>query len=162
MDDLGVCPFLGTTKTYELWQIHANTMFHWHRVFQRFESPKWETIVFHIFRIFSQLDGFFTLVFEVSWDLSPWICFTNLEMSKVMGSRQHRVTMAFEIWMGDYMPMTDPYVWYFSANIGGILMVNGTPYMAGWWFGCHLFSQKSWVSVIIPIDELHHFSGRGG
>ena len=30
--------------------------------------------------------------------------------------------------------------------------------ITGWWFGCHLFSQKYWVSVIIPIDELHHFS----
>ena len=30
------------------------------------------------------------------------------------------------------------------------------------WLPSILFSQKYWVNVIIPIDELHHFSGRGG
>ena len=29
----------------------------------------------------------------------------------------------------------------------------------GWWFGCHFLNFPIyWVSVIIPIDEVHHFS----
>ena len=35
--------------------------------------------------------------------------------------------------------------------------------LPGWWFGCHFWHFPIyWVAVIIPIDELHHFSGRGG
>ena len=42
-----------------------------------------------------------------------------------------------------------PFIW---ASI--VCLVGGLEHF--------LCSQKYWISIIIPIDELHHFSGRGG
>ena len=42
--------------------------------------------------------------------------------------------------------------------------VNNTQKNSAWWMVAMnlAFSQKYWVAIIIPIDGLHHFSGRGG
>ena len=42
-------------------------------------------------------------------------------------------------------PMTDPYVWYINANIWGILMVNGKPFVYRTWI--------LWVSLHLTISH---------
>ena len=52
-------------------------------------------------------------------------------------------------------------LWCSTSVTSGSTWLNTS--ITGWWFGCHVwkFPINIWVAVL-PIDEVHHFSGRGG
>ena len=80
------------------------------------------------------------------------LCYVMLKMLE----RQLCIFMAksqADPWRNEFFIVIRCKLW---SSVWSFWIANG--YQTGWWFGCHFFIFPYIGFLIIPIDELHHFS----